>query len=153
QEQRDPPGAAAHPFPSSGRSTSLAKPFVRVERFHSGRTVWPQRAANSGETTTGGDMGLVVSLIVIAAGAILVWGVNADSTDFNVDAVGVILMIVGLVGFVLSLLPWSSWWGGGGLVRRRAYVDRAAVPPADPYASGGRRVTRVEEEEAAPPPP
>ena len=27
-------------------------------------------------------MGLVLSLIVIAVGAILIWGVNADSTDF-----------------------------------------------------------------------
>jgi hypothetical protein len=98
-------------------------------------------------------MGLVVSLIVIAAGAILVWGVNADSTDFNVDAVGVILMIVGLVGLLLSLFLWSSWWGPGSFTRRRTYVDRGSAPPADPYASSGRRVTRVEEEEAAPPPP
>ena len=26
-------------------------------------------------------MGLVLSLIVIAVGAVLIWGVNADSTD------------------------------------------------------------------------
>ena len=97
-------------------------------------------------------MGLAVSLIVIAIGAILVWGVNADSTDFNVDAVGVILMIVGLAGFLLSLVLWSSWWGPGRLVNRRTYVDRAAAPPADPYYDRGRRVTHVEQEEAAPPP-
>jgi hypothetical protein len=95
-------------------------------------------------------MGLVVSLILIAVGAILVWGVNATSTDFNVDAVGVILMIVGLVAFLLSLLMWRSWWGPGAFVSRRTYVESGA-PAADPYARGGRRVTHVEEEEAGPP--
>jgi hypothetical protein len=99
-------------------------------------------------------MGLVVSLILIAVGAILVWGVNAESTDFNVDAVGVILMIVGLVGFLLSLLMWRSWWGPGGFVSRRTYVDGGGAPPADPYYDrGGRRVTHVEEESGGPPPP
>jgi hypothetical protein len=99
-------------------------------------------------------MGLVISLILIAVGAILIWGVNAESTDFNVDAIGVILMVVGLVAFVLSLLLWRSWWGPGAFVSRRTYVEGgAAPPPADPYYDRGRRVTRVEEEEAAPPPP
>jgi hypothetical protein len=96
-------------------------------------------------------MGLVVSLILIAVGAILVWGVNAESTDFNVDAVGVILMVVGLVGFVLSLVMWRSWWGPGAFVSRRTYVE-GGRRAADPNYDRGRRVTHVEEEEAAPPP-
>jgi hypothetical protein len=96
-------------------------------------------------------MGLVVSLILIAVGAILVWGVNAESTDFNVDAIGVILMIVGLVAFLLSLLMWRSWWGPGAFVSRRTYVE-GAERPVDPYYDRGRRVTHVEEEEAGPPP-
>jgi hypothetical protein len=95
-------------------------------------------------------MGLVVSLILIAVGAILVWGVNAESTDFNVDAVGVILMIVGLVAFLLSLLMWRSWWGPGAFVSRRTYVEGGH--PVDPYYDRGRRVTHVEEEEVGPPP-
>jgi hypothetical protein len=98
-------------------------------------------------------MGLVVSLILIAVGAILIWGVNAESTDFNVDAVGVILMIVGFVAFVLSLLLWRSWWGPGVMASRRTYVDdRAAAPPADPYAGGRRRVVEEEEVAGRPPP-
>jgi hypothetical protein len=95
-------------------------------------------------------MGLVVSLILIAVGAILVWGVNAESTDFNVDAIGVILMVVGLVAFLLSLLMWRSWWGPGAFVSRRTYVEGG--PPAGAYYDRGRRVTHVEEEEAGPPP-
>jgi hypothetical protein len=98
-------------------------------------------------------MGLVISLILIAAGAILIWGVNAESTDFNIDAIGVILMVVGIVSLVLSLLLWRSWWGPGAFVSRRTYVEGGAAPPADPYYDRGRRVTRVEEEDVAPPPP
>ena len=98
------------------------------------------------------DMGLVVSLILIAVGAILIWGVNAESTDFNVDAVGVILMIVGFVAFILSLMMWRSWWGPGAFMSRRTYVDGAGAPPADPYYDRGRRRV-VEEEEVGGPPP
>lgn len=96
-------------------------------------------------------MGLVLSLIVIAVGAILIWGVNADSTDFNIDAVGVILMIVGFVGFLLSLMFWRTWWGPGAWVSRREYVE--GPPRSDPYDDRGRRVTRVEQEEEVGPPP
>ena len=58
-------------------------------------------------------MGLGVSLILIAVGAILTWAVDAHVSGLNVNAVGVILMIVGLIGFVLSLAFWSTWWGPG----------------------------------------
>jgi hypothetical protein len=100
-------------------------------------------------------MGVVVSLILIAVGAILIWGVNAESTDFNKDAVGVILMIVGFVAFLLSMMMWRSWWGPGAFTSRRTYVegDAPAAPAADPYADGGRRRVVHEEEEVGGPPP
>lgn len=93
-------------------------------------------------------MGLVVSLILIAVGAILVWGLNTESDDFNVDAVGVILMIVGLIAFLLSLLMWRSWWGPGAFVQRRTYVEGEGGP----WYGRGRRARYVEEEDAGPPP-
>ena len=97
-------------------------------------------------------MGLVVSLILIAVGAILIWGVNAESSDFNVDAVGVILMIVGFIAFLLSMMMWRSWWGPGAFVSRRStYAEGGVAPPADPYYGRGRR-TVVEEEDVGPPP-
>ena len=98
-------------------------------------------------------MGLVVSLILIAVGAILIWGVNADSDDFNVDAVGVILMIVGFVAFLLSLMMWRSWWGPGVFTRRTYVDDRGAAAPADPYYGRGRRRVVEEEEDVGGPPP
>ena len=98
-------------------------------------------------------MGLAVSLILIAVGAILIWGVEAESTDFNVDAVGVILMIVGFVGFLLSMMMWRSFWGPGAFTSRRTYVDDrgAAAPAADQY-NGRRRVVHEEEVVGGPPP-
>ena len=58
-------------------------------------------------------MGIGVSLILIAVGAILTWAVETSVSGLDINAVGVILMIVGLVGFVLSLAFWSTWWGPG----------------------------------------
>ena len=58
-------------------------------------------------------MGIGLSLILIAVGAILTWAVETSVSGLDVNAVGVILMIVGLVGLVLSLAFWSTWWGRG----------------------------------------
>jgi len=74
-------------------------------------------------------MGTGVSLILIAVGAILTWAVNATVSGLNINTVGVILMIVGAAGLVLSLMFWSSWGGPGGARRRTTVVDDA-VPPA-----------------------
>jgi hypothetical protein len=72
-------------------------------------------------------MGLGVSLFLIAAGAILTWAVNATVSGLDLNTIGVILMVVGIVGLVLSLIFWSSWGGFHGGARRRTYVEDA--PP------------------------
>ena len=89
---------------------------------------------------------LGVSLILIAIGAILVWGVERDAEGINVDAIGVILMLVGLVGFLLSMIFWSEW---SPMYRgRRRYAESDAG-----YRRGyaPRRDVYVEEEEVLPP--
>ena len=58
-------------------------------------------------------MGISVSLLAIAAGAILKWAVTATTAGINLDTVGVVLLIVGSIGLVLSLIFWSSWGGFG----------------------------------------
>jgi Domain of unknown function (DUF6458) len=65
-------------------------------------------------------MGLGVSLILIAAGAILVWAVDATVSGVDLVTIGWILLIVGAVGALLSLVFWSSWGGLGG---RRDVVE------------------------------
>jgi hypothetical protein len=64
-------------------------------------------------------MGTAVSLLLIAAGAIMVWAVNTTASGFSIHTVGIILMVVGAVGLVLSVIFWSSWGGFGGASARR----------------------------------
>lgn len=54
-------------------------------------------------------MGIVVSLLVGAVGAILRYAVTGPENQqgFNIHTGGVILMIVGAIGLVLSMLFWS----------------------------------------------
>jgi len=74
-------------------------------------------------------MGVGVSLILIAAGAILVWGITGSVSGVNEHAIGWILMIVGAVGLVISMVFWSTWAGPGYWARRRGgYVDEAPPP-------------------------
>jgi hypothetical protein len=68
-----------------------------------------------------GAGGLVVSIIVFAVGAILDWAVTVSPYQhgFNVNRVGVILMIVGVVGAVLSIIVMVL----GNTRRQRTIVD------------------------------
>ena len=69
-------------------------------------------------------MGIGVSILLIAVGAILVWGVTGEVAGIDIDAVGVILMVVGALGAVLSMIFWSTWGGPGYWgSRRRTYVE------------------------------
>jgi hypothetical protein len=69
-------------------------------------------------------MGIGTSLVLIAIGAILDFAVSVHTSGFNINTIGLILMIVGAVGLVLSLLFWNSWGGAGfsGAVSRRRQV-------------------------------
>jgi len=64
-------------------------------------------------------MGIGTSVFLIAVGAILKWAVTADVSGVQLDTVGVILMVVGALGLLLSLLYWDSWGG----FHRRQRVD------------------------------
>ncbi len=98
-------------------------------------------------------MGLGVSLILIAVGAILTWAIDADVQGLNVTAVGVILMIVGLIGGLFSLAFWSSWWGPGYFRRysaagpaRPARVRRRRAAPAEYVEEPAGQVEEIVEE-------
>ncbi len=54
-------------------------------------------------------MGIGVSLFLVAVGAILAWAVEVDASGVDLDTIGVILMVVGAVGLLLSMLFWSSF--------------------------------------------
>ncbi|HEY2302376.1 MAG TPA: DUF6458 family protein [Acidimicrobiales bacterium] len=76
-------------------------------------------------------MGIGTSIFLIAVGAILDFAVSVNTNGFNINTVGLILMIVGAIGLLLSLIFWGSWGGFGGYRRtervsgrgRRTYVE------------------------------
>jgi Domain of unknown function (DUF6458) len=58
-------------------------------------------------------MGISLSILLIAVGAVLTWAVSAEASGVDITTVGVILMIVGAIGLVVSMIFWSSWGGFG----------------------------------------
>ena len=69
-------------------------------------------------------MGITTGLVLIAVGAILTYAVDVTTEGFNLDTIGIILMIVGALGVLLSLAFWSTW---GGFARRDVTVDDGAT--------------------------
>ena len=65
-------------------------------------------------------MGIGLSIILIAAGAILIWAVDVSVSGVELVTVGWILVIVGVVGALLSMIFWASW---GGFSRRETVVE------------------------------
>lgn len=76
-------------------------------------------------------MGIGTSLLLLAVGAVLRFAVSVSTTGFNLHTVGVILMIVGVIGLLLSLF-WTAVWAdrrpSSRVCRpRRAAAARGAV--------------------------
>jgi hypothetical protein len=76
-------------------------------------------------------MQIGTSLFLIALGAILRFAVSVSASGFSIHTIGVILMVVGVIGLVLSLFMTSLWAGR----RDRAAVvrDRPVVRERDVY--------------------
>lgn len=70
-------------------------------------------------------MGIGVSVFLLAVGAILAFAVDVTVSGLNLDTVGVILMIVGALGLLISALFLSGY---------------------GPYGRGADRETVVREE-------
>lgn len=78
-------------------------------------------------------MGIGTSIFLIAVGAILKFAVKTDVSGIEISTVGVILMIVGIIGLLISLLYMTMWADRRRgtvaaepveVVRERQYVDR-----------------------------
>ena len=69
-------------------------------------------------------MGISIGIFLLAVGAILAFAVDATLSGVDVNAVGVILMVVGAIGLVWGLLaastigPWRRADVPGERVRR-----------------------------------
>jgi len=73
-------------------------------------------------------MGIGVSIFLIALGAILTFAVNATLSGVDINTIGVILMIAGALGLIVTLLVWGPRRGTrGGIVEERVVDDRPAA--------------------------
>jgi hypothetical protein len=66
-------------------------------------------------------MSLGVSIFLLVVGAILTFAVNVSTSGFNINVVGIILMVTGGATLLLSMIFWSSFspWTR----RRRPVID------------------------------
>ena len=78
-------------------------------------------------------MGIGLSLLLIAAGAILRFAVSAHVNGLALGTIGLILIVVGAIGLLLSLFLWGPW------SRRRVHRERVT----DDRGRGYERVERV----------
>ena len=77
-------------------------------------------------------MGIGVSVVLMAIGAILAFAVNVHANGLDLNTIGVILMLVGGIGLVTAMIVGGfGTWGG---VRRGPVVDE--------YDAAPRRVVR-----------
>jgi hypothetical protein len=63
------------------------------------------------------------SIFLIAVGAVLAFAVTATVAGISIQTAGVILMVVGVIGLLISLLTETVWADR----RRRAAVDDVGV--------------------------
>ena len=68
-------------------------------------------------------MGIGTSIFLIALGAVLKFAVTVDVAGIELATVGVILMVAGVLGLLISLFMMSQARDRG-VVRRERVVDR-----------------------------
>jgi uncharacterized protein involved in exopolysaccharide biosynthesis len=69
-------------------------------------------------------MPLGTSIFLVALGAILRYAVTASTSGISLPTVGLILMIVGIAGLVLSIFYMLAWGPRRGRVMRERVVER-----------------------------
>jgi hypothetical protein len=91
-------------------------------------------------------MGLGASIFLLALGAILAFAVNADISGLDINVVGYVLMLAGLIGLVITLWFWSK-------SRRTTVVQRPAAVRTEPVYRDGQVVEEHHETTRRQPPP
>lgn len=71
-------------------------------------------------------MGIGTSLFLIAVGAILYFAVDAEVSGLEISTIGIILMVIGVIGLLISLFFLSSYRRGNTTERT---VTRDREPP------------------------
>ena len=53
-------------------------------------------------------MGIGGSIFLLALGAILAFAVNAEFSGIDINVVGYVLMLAGLIGLIVTIWFWNS---------------------------------------------
>jgi Zn-dependent membrane protease YugP len=73
-------------------------------------------------------MGIGASIFLIAIGAILTFAVHATVSGLSIQTIGVILMVAGALGLIVTLLVFGPRRrAAGGIVEERVVDDRPAA--------------------------
>jgi hypothetical protein len=69
-------------------------------------------------------VGIGVSVFLMAVGAVMTFALETSADGINLDTVGIILMIVGALGLLLSLLFWrdAAPWARDRTVVREEHI-------------------------------
>ena len=83
-------------------------------------------------------MSIGASIFLLVVGAILTFAVTVTTEGFNINTVGIILMIAGALGLLVSLLFWSSF----SPYRRRGLAPGERLVPPEERVVEERRIER-----------
>jgi Domain of unknown function (DUF6458) len=90
-------------------------------------------------------MGIGGSIFLLALGAILAFAVNAHVSGIDINVVGYVLMLAGLIGLIITIWFWNSRRRSSTVVSQRRPVVRG-----DGYVDEYRETRR---DDVPPPPP
>ncbi|MEV6599097.1 DUF6458 family protein [Actinoplanes sp. NPDC051346] len=93
-------------------------------------------------------MGIGGSIFLLALGAILAFAVNADISGLDINVVGYVLMLAGLIGLVITVWYWNSRRRPTTVVEQRPAVRNDTVYRDGQVVEEYRQTTRQQ-----PPPP
>lgn len=77
-------------------------------------------------------MGIGVSIVLMAIGAVMTFAINVHTNGFNVNTIGIILMVAGVIGLLVDLLLFAP--------RRRSAVTTEAYPVTERTVVRDRQV-------------
>jgi len=79
-------------------------------------------------------MGIGINIFLIAVGAILTFAVDATFSGLDITVVGVILMVAGVIGLMLTLLLFAPR-------RRRTVTETRGARTVDPIVTSSTVTT------------
>jgi hypothetical protein len=78
-------------------------------------------------------MTIGTSIVLIAVGAVLKYAVTAHVSGIDIQTVGTILLLVGILGLILSLIYTFAWSPAARRRRDPGYYDGPPDPPTRRY--------------------